>query len=40
MKELVSEVKLPQYTVTVCINALIHSKDAVKSNEKVSNFFK
>ncbi|KAI9271126.1 hypothetical protein EDC94DRAFT_597258 [Helicostylum pulchrum] len=34
MKDLVAAVKLPQYKVTTCINALIHSKDAIKSNEK------
>ncbi|KAG2233519.1 hypothetical protein BDF21DRAFT_80268 [Thamnidium elegans] len=34
MKDLVTAVKLPQYKVTTCINALIHSKDAIKSNEK------
>lgn len=35
MKDLVATVKLPQYKVTTCINALIHSKDAIKTNEKV-----
>lgn len=35
MKELVAKIKLPQYKITTCMNALVHSKDAIKSSEKV-----